>query len=102
MSSAIALVAAIAIAVAGCGGNDEEQASQAPATPAATDTDGELPRGGTLRIAEPGPPPPDFPAWDPQKAFPGEFARCCLWRTLLSTNGRPTGEGGTVLRPDTP
>jgi peptide/nickel transport system substrate-binding protein len=26
--------------------------------------------------------------------------RCCFVRTLLSSTGRPTEEGGTVLRPD--
>ncbi len=30
----------------------------------------------------------------------GELHRCCLSRTLLSYNGRPTEDGGTELRPD--
>src|SRR5205085_12217602 len=29
-----------------------------------------------------------------------ELERCCLLRTLLSYNGKPTSEGGAVLRPD--
>jgi peptide/nickel transport system substrate-binding protein len=28
------------------------------------------------------------------------LARCCLVRTLLSYNGQPTSEGGTILQPD--
>jgi ABC-type transport system substrate-binding protein len=35
---------------------------------------------------------PDPVAW--------ELLRCCLVRTLMSYNGRPTGEGGAVPRPD--
>jgi peptide/nickel transport system substrate-binding protein len=41
--------------------------------------------------------------WDPQTAWapePFELFRCCLLRTLLSYNGRSTGEGGAELRPD--
>jgi peptide/nickel transport system substrate-binding protein len=41
---------------------------------------------------------------DPQIAGIGtmgfEIERCCLIRTLLSYNGRPTGSGGGILRPD--
>lgn len=33
-------------------------------------------------------------------ALANEFFRCCLLRTLMSYNGRPTESGGTVLRPD--
>src|SRR5438128_2250583 len=35
---------------------------------------------------------PDSRAW--------ELSRCCLLRTLLSYNGRPTGEGGADPKPD--
>ncbi len=41
--------------------------------------------------------------FDPQSdtvLAPFELAHCCLMRTLLSTNGRSVGEGGTVLQPD--
>jgi len=76
-----------------------------------------LPRGGILRVGVPG----DFPpssllaksvaddggdpraALDPQAGVfydSLELLRCCLGRTLLSYFGRPTDEGGTVLRPD--
>jgi peptide/nickel transport system substrate-binding protein len=42
-------------------------------------------------------------AFDPQQNNVGEVAelgRCCLLRTLLSTNGHPTSQGGTKLQPD--
>jgi len=41
--------------------------------------------------------------WDPQTTWaqePFELFRCCLLRTLMSFNGRPTNEGGAELRPD--
>lgn len=41
--------------------------------------------------------------WDPQATWaaePFELFRCCLLRTLMSYNGRPTNEGGAVVRPD--
>ena len=44
--------------------------------------------------------------FDPAKEYPPsvtpswELFRCCLLRTLLSYNGRPTDRGGSVLRPD--
>jgi ABC-type transport system substrate-binding protein len=43
------------------------------------------------------------PALDPQLALSieaFELFRCCLLRTLLSYVGKPTAEGGAVLRPD--
>ena len=51
-----------------------------------------LPRSGRI-----------FYAFDPQEVRfqPAlEIFRCCLLRTLLSYNGRPTEQGGAVLRPD--
>jgi peptide/nickel transport system substrate-binding protein len=68
-----------------------------------------LQRGGTLRVAMPTFPfspitTPHVPgALDPQLAYwydAWELFRCCLLRTLLSYNGRPTDQGGTQLRPD--
>jgi len=41
--------------------------------------------------------------WDPQATWaedPFALFRCCLLRTLMSYNGRPTNEGGAILRPD--
>jgi peptide/nickel transport system substrate-binding protein len=67
-----------------------------------------IPIGGTLRVGVVG----GFAcpltlcgsyAWDPQVSYMNlgyELGRCCLLRSLLSYNGRPTGEGGGVLRPD--
>ncbi|MGH2573121.1 MAG: ABC transporter substrate-binding protein [Actinomycetota bacterium] len=40
---------------------------------------------------------------DPQKDYwytSWELFRCCLLRTLLSYEGKPTAEGGSILRPD--
>jgi peptide/nickel transport system substrate-binding protein len=61
---------------------------------------GEVPRGGTLRLALQS----DMQeAFDPQKEYYGvswAFYRCCLLRTLLSYNGRTTDEGGAEVKPD--
>ena len=67
-----------------------------------------FPSGGTLRLAGLA-----WPDWRSPAALqnigfdPGtydaafwELDRCCLARTLLSYNGRPTAEGGATLRPD--
>ena len=73
-----------------------------------------LPRGGTLRVATAAPFPdlretylsPDGAAdytLDPHVTFDPtswELFRCCLLRTLMSFNGRPTSEGGAKLHPD--
>jgi ABC-type transport system substrate-binding protein len=71
--------------------------------------------GGTLRVgltgwagheqrnSVPGSHGRYFYAFDPQEInYPPAFElfRCCLLRTLLSYNGRPTSQGGAVLRPD--
>jgi len=66
-----------------------------------------VPRGGTLRVGVPSfasaPSLTEGEALDPQKDYwftSWELFRCCLLRTLLSYEGRPTAEGGSVLRPD--
>jgi peptide/nickel transport system substrate-binding protein len=68
--------------------------------PPPTDRDAAL-RGGTLRVGMYYDPTEMF---DPQLTFnlqrDLELLRCCLTRTLLSYNGRPTDQGGTQLRPD--
>src|SRR5512134_732817 len=59
--------------------------------------------GGTLRLAA-----PDGVFWadehlDPQASYETvawELFRCCLLRTLVSYNGKPTDEGGAEVRPD--
>jgi peptide/nickel transport system substrate-binding protein len=68
--------------------------------------DGAPVRGGTLRAAVPDSRVGEFEDsgdLDPQRAYTylaWELFRCCLLRTLYSYNGRPTEEGGDVLRPD--
>jgi peptide/nickel transport system substrate-binding protein len=64
-----------------------------------------IPRGGTLRVTMVNDPTPDAvpKGLDPQTTFSPdvyEVFRCCLLRTLLSYSGRPTGQGGALLRPD--
>jgi peptide/nickel transport system substrate-binding protein len=66
-------------------------------------------RGGTLRVGVDHPfgteistAPPRY-ALDPQVEYRSaqwELYRCCLLRTLLSYNGKPTVQGGATLRPD--
>jgi peptide/nickel transport system substrate-binding protein len=66
-------------------------------------------RGGTLRVGssrpfgtEPRTGSAQY-ALDPQFTYLApywELYRCCLLRTLLSYNGKPTAQGGTTLRPD--
>ncbi len=67
---------------------------------------GGIPRGGTLRVVEveSGATPntlPDAteldPALGPYQVL--EYLRCCVGRTLLSYNGRPTAKGGADLHP---
>ena len=86
----LAAFALFALIVAGCGTSTKP--APPPTATAQTESVAEpAPRtGGTLRIGVPAP-----GVW-----FDFELARCCLARTLLSYNGQPTAEGGTVLRPD--
>ncbi len=78
------------------------------ATPSPTSS---IPRGGTLRVAVPaegfypeGYAPPDKTTLDLNSAESAidafELWRCCLARTLLGYNGKPTEGGGADLRPD--
>ena len=104
-----AVVAPVILAIAAC--------AIAPPTSAPSTDSGSPPRDGTLRLGVPGDFPPgstlaksaadDFgdprSAVDPQRFQfydSAELLRCCLGRTLLSYEGKPTTEGGTVLRPD--
>src|SRR5205814_5765384 len=92
---------ALALVAAGCTGGSHPIPKPSPIPSGSP-----VPRGGILRIVV-----PSFPAsalqqgsgLDPQKAYfsdSWELFRCCLLRTLLSYNGRPTSEGGALLRPD--
>ena len=91
-----ALVVALAVVAAACGGGEGEPSASSGAPSA----NGEVPTGGTLRLALQS----DVQeAFDPQKEYYGvawAFFRCCLLRTLLSYNGKTTEEGGAEVRPD--
>jgi len=95
----IASVCVLSLVVEACTGNPAPQVTS-PRSPSP------VPRGGTLRVGM-----PSFPAspltestgLDPQKDYwytSWELFRCCLLRTLLSYEGKPTAEGGSILRPD--
>ena len=103
-SRALALATALLLAQA---------CTAAPPDPAASGQPSTGPHGGTLRLAVYGdeltfnlfPNPDGHPAaLDPHlDAFGADSAeayRCCLARTLLSTNGRATEEDGVHLLPD--
>ncbi len=82
---------ALAVLVAACSGNGEEQARKAD----------QPPRGGTLRVGV----TEDLASTiDPAKIIfdppVSELQRCCLLRTLVNYRGATTEEGGSVLRPD--
>lgn len=88
-----ALSVASALLLATCTGNGESPPRDGEA----------IPRGGTLAVSLV--PNPFFGplSLDPQRYLSTrdlEILRCCLLRTLLSYNGRPTEEGGAVLRLD--
>ena len=91
---ALSTIIAMALAAGACTGGSSEKTEGLPAG-----------HGGTLTLVmtntggspyEPG----DF---DPQEAGYSssfEMARCCLFRTLMSYNGKTTSEGGGTPRPD--
>ena len=89
-----AAIAVLAIVAAACGGGRTGD------TTGPTDAQMEATPGGTLKLALGS----DVSAtFDPQKEYYSvswEFLRCCLTRTLMSYNGKPTAEGGTDLFPD--
>jgi peptide/nickel transport system substrate-binding protein len=112
-----ALAPLVLLVAAACGGQQAAQ-EPAPAPPTARQEtvaqEDAHPRGGTLRAALANPNfdmreayiPPDGAAdytLDPHVTLDPtswELFRCCLLRTLMSYNGRPTSEGGAELRPD--
>jgi peptide/nickel transport system substrate-binding protein len=106
-SAALSAAAALMVLLVACG--EPLEGSPSPAGSP------QVPTGGTLRIIVPrGCPPPSALAacdevGDPAIALDPhgatwydsmELMRCCLLRTLLSYEGRPTEQGGTVLQPD--
>jgi ABC-type transport system substrate-binding protein len=93
MRRAAPIVVALFLAVAACTSGENRPTPPRP-TP--------IPRGGTLVTGS-------YlfrgtnPTFDPQTAYNAgawELFRCCLLRTLLSYNGKPTEAGGAILRPD--
>jgi peptide/nickel transport system substrate-binding protein len=95
---AILIMVALLVASACTFGRDQRGGSR--------QADGAPVRGGTLRAAVPDSRVGEFQdlgELDPQRAYGGlawELFRCCLLRTLYSYNGKPTDEGGGVLRSD--
>ena len=87
----LALVGVLSLVAAACG-QGEEAKKQVPTE--------DIPTGGTLKLAMLG----DVShAFDPQKEYYNigwSYLQCCLLRTLLSYNGKPTDERGTELFPD--
>ena len=97
--SIVALAAVLGLVAAACGGDDGDETGATGAT-TATGTTGELQPGGTLEFGQVG---DVAAAFDPQKEYytvTFAYYRCCLLRTLLSTNGKSTAEGGSDLQPD--
>ncbi len=93
----IAVLAVLGIVAAACGGDG---GGDEPTTSPTADG-GEIPRGGTVRIAVST--EPSSAAFDPAKEYyqlSFEILKCCLTRTLYATNGKPVDEGGAELRPD--
>jgi len=98
----LALVAMLGLVAAACGGDDggDTTGPETGATGETTTTGPEeFQQGGTLELGMIG----DITTLDPQKSYYSvewEYFRCCLLRTLLSYNGKPTSEGGAELFPD--
>ncbi len=92
-----AVAAVLAIVAAACSSSN----SGGNATPTASGSaSGSIPRGGILHLAQIG---DVSAAFDPSKEYyqvSFEYMKCCLLRTLYTTNGLPVDQGGTVLQPD--
>jgi peptide/nickel transport system substrate-binding protein len=90
----IAVLAVLGLVAAACSNNDSSTGNSASGAGA------EAVQGGSLLMGQLS----DFySGLDPQKEYSSvtwEYYRCCLLRTLLSYNGRPTADGGTDLKPD--
>ena len=90
----IAVLAVLGLVAAACSNKGSSTGSSSSGGGA------EAVQGGTLLMGQLS----DFySGLDPQKEYSSvtwEYYRCCLLRTLLSYNGRPTADGGTDLQPD--
>ncbi|MDP9330535.1 MAG: hypothetical protein M3P11_07875, partial [Actinomycetota bacterium] len=94
MKARIAMVAGFVLLAAGCTGDSTPRSEGLPAG-----------AGGTLTalVTQENGAATDSAALDPQVAFNTgtlELARCCLFRGLLSYNGKVAGDGGSTPRPD--
>lgn len=91
----IALVAVLGLVGAACGGDEDTGAD----TTTSAAPSGDL-SGGTLKLAQTA----DVDvAFDPTRSYYSvtwQYYRCCLLRTMMSFNGKPTEEGGAEARPD--
>jgi peptide/nickel transport system substrate-binding protein len=97
----VAVVGILATIAVACGGDDGGEGPTGPtAGSGATGETGAIPTGGTVQLGLVG----DVgAAFDPQKEYYNvsfEYFRCCLLRTLFSTNGMPVDQGGSELRRD--
>jgi peptide/nickel transport system substrate-binding protein len=90
-----AVVAVLAIVAAACSKSSSGGSSGTPTASASS-----IPRGGILHIAQVG---DVSAAFDPAREYyqvSFEYMKCCLLRTLFTTNGLPADQGGAVLQPD--
>lgn len=90
----IAVVATLAVVAVACGNKGTPQTSSSAGAA------GEIPRGGTLHLAQAS---DVSAAYDPQKEYyqlSFEYFKCCLLRTLLQTKEVPADQGGSELQPD--
>jgi len=92
-AKAVVLAAVFGLVAAACAGGG------GGATPSPTATAG-IQKGGVLKLALMA----DVDkAYDPAKEYAAlsfEFFRCCLLRTMMSTNGQEAANGGDELHPD--
>ena len=90
MKRRVVVIAALLLLASACTGGSEGRSDRPGRVP-------KYPEGGTLRVAS------EHYSFDPQASYSAsdwEVLRCCLLRTLFTYNGRPTEEGGAILRPD--
>ena len=90
-----AVIAVLAIIAAACSDSGTPENS-----PSGSTGGGEIQAGGTLHLAQTS---DVASAFDPQKEYyqvSWEYYRCCLLRTLLSSEAVPVEDGGGELKPD--